>query len=242
MLDECQRYYQHFAKAGINTPETTFEIEAMTENGYAIIIDSTYIDNQNTSEDLYNFSDIKKILTAIRLVCAEYVKADCYSHHKLRENDLVMAIDSSPYNFIIDWGKNSPTIYHVDFFPPRNRLSADDNRINDNAIITDHPKPTDIEKEIHLRKCFYTRSGLWLHGLAHLSAAFISNHHIQETHATKNSMVLEIAYQSLESANLTSRIDFLRKNDSQEQLSAFIHKFVNHQHFYYERFMRNQRE
>lgn len=146
---------------------------------YSLMIESEYIGHKiknktkiNVADILYESNNFDFIKMVFIKVCLELVKVTNATHPKLDTDDLILGLDTGPYNFVYNIDDK---VYYVDFYPPRNRFNFQNERIQDDLVITDYPKPRDNDHKLHLLKFFYTKSGLWKHAVGHLFACLDSN-------------------------------------------------------------------
>jgi hypothetical protein len=197
---------------------------------YKLIIESEYIGNQNCSDKLYVTHDIEEAFYIIIAICNELIKIDLYQTNLLGENDLIVGIDTGPYNFIMKSGK----AYYIDFYPPRHRIEYE-KKVDDIKIITDYPKPRSKDHAKHLIYSFYTRNGLWIHALSHLWAALDSNKILKGIWMDRELDILLQVYQLLNKMGLRERVKALQKDlaSSQSKFNEFRKRYFNHRVQFY---------
>lgn len=174
---------------------------------YKLVIASEYVGEPNCSDELYETKDIKRVHEILVAICEELIKVDSYQLDILRQDELVIGLDTGLYNFMMKSGK----AYYVDFFPPRHRTKLG-RRLNNSELITDYPAPRSEAYGKHLLNSFYTRNGLWIHALSHFWAALDSNQTLTAIWAEKASNFLLDVCCLLKEAGLKERIELLQEN------------------------------
>lgn len=204
--------------------ETTFN------RNYQLMIKSEYIGDKNCSDELYESKNIEYPFHIILAICKELIKLDTYQLDYLKPNELVIGLDTGPYNFVMKSG----LAYYVDFYPPRHRTTRGGRRLKNSEVLTDYPAPRDKAHGQHLRKYFYTRNGLWVHGLSHLFAALDSNDILAVAWQNTEQAILTKIYELIDSAGLHERVQFLKDNlHSSTSGNNLRERYHNHRSHYY---------
>lgn len=194
------------------------------------MIESDYIGKKNCSDEIYETENIERAYNIIIAICNELIKLDLYRIDCLNDDELIIGLDTGPYNFIMKSGR----AYYVDFYPPRHRI-ANGKRLTNSEIVTDYPSPRDKEHGNHLIYCFYNRNGLWTHALSHLLAALDSNENLKEIWIDKEQDILVQVYKLINNAGLYERVEILKKDlaSPKSKFNNFRKRFFNHRSHYY---------
>jgi hypothetical protein len=232
MMDDCRRYYSILRDhAGITVPSTNFSLTEY-HDGAMIVIESTFLGYSNCADQLYTTTESDEVLKIAEAMFVECVRIDRLQIPNLSKDELVIGLDTGPYNFVLKDGK----AFYVDFFPPRHRLARDGHRLSDSEVITDYPSPRDKAYGEHLLHYFYTRSGLWLHGLGHLFAAIDSNPSLKRACHTLDQLLLSVTFDILTRNGLSERVSELRTDAAVHELNTLRRRFYKHRDSYYRRF------
>lgn len=183
-------------------------------------------EKMNVADILYESDNLELIKKIIVQVCHEVSKIINVYHENLSEDDMIIGLDTGPYNFIYN---SDGKVYYVDFYPPRNRFRHQNEKIPDQLVITDYPKPRDEFQKRHLFKYFYTKKGVWVHTLSHLFACLDSNSYFMEKVLNERPSIrreIEIEIWNALDANEF----FFVKTDEFYKLRD---KFYNHREKYY---------
>lgn len=227
-------YYAIVKAACIAVPQTAFKIEPFGD-GYALIQSSRFLGSRNCADALYAATTLFDAFTVALALIEPWIHLARFVCSGLREDDLPIGLDNSPYNFVLD-----PTgrAVYVDFYPPRVRLMPDGYRLADSEVITDLPAARSDAHASHLIRCFYSCSGMLLHGLSHVLAAIDSNPRLTPYWPRQEAKLFAALVGVIAAAGLGQQAKWLSCADAGGELQTLRMRYRRHRHTYYRRFSR----
>lgn len=166
----CSRYRQLICEMSIPMPETGHRVVRVA-GGAALERRATFLGWQNASDLLHGARKPEEALSVVRvLVRAIALIGKARSPVVLREGELPVGLDGSPYNWVI----REDQAWYIDDLPPRLRITPGGTRVPDEDLVTDIPRPSRQKRTWIIDAC-YRRESFILHFWGHIVAALDSS-------------------------------------------------------------------